>query len=85
MGNAPHQGKIFRITERSVPGSSQFGTSGTILSGAIRPVYSLEIIEPGGKVLYKFPNIQGILDLYESVRFQTENVEDIIRRLADRQ
>jgi hypothetical protein len=48
--------------------------------------YKLEILdEEGGKVLYVFPNVQGIADLYLTVEIAAAKVENIIRSLAGKQ
>jgi hypothetical protein len=71
---AQYQEKTLRIIERaSGPLSSLLGTP---------RYYTLEIVDNDGAVLYKFPDVQGIADLYESVKFKINDVEDIIKSLA---
>ncbi len=64
---------IFRITETQWVRSAE----------NIHQNYFLEIIDKSQNVLYKFPDVQGIADLYQSVRFQMADVEDIIKSLAN--
>lgn len=45
------------------------------------PEYKLEIIDEEGRPIYVFPEVQGIVDLFDSVAAQFGNVEDLIKSL----
>lgn len=55
------------------------------LSSQPKPRYVLEIVDVMGNSIYEFPNVQGISDLFSSVRAQLTDVEGLIRSLLAKQ
>lgn len=47
--------------------------------------YVLEIVDSEGNSIYEFPDVQGITDLFASVRAQLADVEGLIKSLLARQ
>src|SRR5438105_4826033 len=60
-----YHGKTLRLTEISSAAPSLENALG---ARASRRQYSLEILDNDGTVIYKFPDVQGIADLFQSVK-----------------
>lgn len=83
---AKHEGRNIRIVEYSPPRARGFFTdalSREQLAGVVpAKEIILEITDDQGHTLFEFPKVQGIADLFDTVRFQLTDVEGFIRSLA---
>ena len=81
------EGRTLRITEyqRSDTRSEWARKMYDPPSGQPKPRYVLEIVDDMGNSIYEFPNVQGISDLFSSVRAQSTDVEGLIRSLLSKQ
>ncbi len=79
---APYEGKILRVTEYRSMNPSTTKTPDPEMS--TQNYYTLEIADEKGKPLYRFPTVQGIADLFQSVRIQMADVDDVINSLLNR-
>jgi hypothetical protein len=71
---APYEGRTFRITElRPLPKDELYHDA--------KNRYRLEILDEQNLPIFEFPNIQGISDLFDSVRIRHADVEGLIRSL----
>ena len=74
---APYENSTIRITElRLSPADRRYDRNK-------KNSYKLEILDDRGNAIFLFPDIQGISDLFASVRARTGNAEEIIRSLLN--
>jgi hypothetical protein len=78
---APYEGRTLRITEYD---NRRARVRYDHPSSPHTPArYKLEIVDAGGVPVYEFPNVQGISELFASIRAQQSDVdvEGLIRSL----
>jgi hypothetical protein len=78
---APYEGSTLRITEYDNKRARILYNHPS--SPHKPPQYRLEILDDRGNAIFVFPDIQGIGDLFDSIRARTGNVEEIIRSLLN--
>jgi len=81
---APYQGKILRVTEHRpnlLTPQEEKRTPDVEISP--QNSYTLDIADEKGDVLYQFPIVQGIADLFQTVRIQMADVDEVINSLLD--
>lgn len=85
---AAYDGRMLRIVEYSPPrvrGFFQGTSSHDRLPGATaRKEVALEIVDEDGQTLFEFPKVQGVIDLFDTVKLQLLDVEGFIKSLAAR-
>jgi hypothetical protein len=79
--SAPYEGRTLRITECDNRRARILYTHPS--SPHAPALYKLEIVDVEGNSLYEFPNVQGVSELFASVRAQQSDVdvEGLIRSL----
>jgi hypothetical protein len=79
-------GQKLRLVEYSPPrvrGSFQSPLSNERVRGALEPrEVVVEIVDDQGIPIYEFPKVQGITDLFDTVRYQIAGIEEFIKSLA---
>jgi hypothetical protein len=74
---APYEGRTFRITELGPsPADRRYDKNS-------KPRYKLEILDERNIPIFEFPEVQGISDLFASVRARAGDVEGLIRSLLN--
>jgi hypothetical protein len=74
---APYEGRTFRITELEPAAAERRYDRNP------RSRYKLEILDDRNNVIFVFPDISGISDLFATVLARTGNPEEIIRSLLN--
>ncbi len=70
---ATHDQRILRIT--------QYKALAALLSGGVYK-YSLDVRDQDGNVVFEFPDVEGIGDLFRSVQTQKLDIEGFIKKLV---
>lgn len=78
---APYENSTIRITEYDDQRRRAFYDHPRSAHKA--PLYRLEILDDRGNAIFVFPDIQGISDLFASVRARAGNAEEVIRALLN--
>ena len=79
---APYRGRTLRITEnRAVSLTDQIERRSPDREPSSQNLYSLEILDENGTALYQFPTVQGIADVFQTVRVQLADVDEVINSL----
>lgn len=80
-----YQGRRLRIVEYTPPrvrGFFQSPHSQERVYGAAPPKdVVLEIVDDQGQIIFEFPKVQGITDLFDTIKLQLSDVEDFIKSL----
>jgi hypothetical protein len=81
-----HNGQRLRLVAYSPPrvrGFYQSSSSNERLYGAAEPTeFVVEIVDNEGIPIYEFPKVQGIADLFDTVRYQLADIEEFIKSLV---
>ncbi|HVH78183.1 MAG TPA: hypothetical protein VM782_02235 [Stellaceae bacterium] len=82
---ADYEGRRLRIIEYKPPRVQGSFIGMTSVNAALglppQPDRVLEIVDEDGIPLFEFPKVQGVSDLFESVRAQQADVEGLIKSL----
>lgn len=71
---ASYKDKGFRLIKIS-PQTLRFGG---VFEPQVKSTFQLEIIDQDGKTLWKVPEVVGLKDLFESIKYQLSNVKQLI-------